>query len=52
MKITYTDLGRTSERRRQLERPVCRCKDTIKTDFIEIIREGLDWACLTEDTEP
>jgi hypothetical protein len=30
-------LGRTSERRGQLGRPVCRLKDNIKTDFKEII---------------
>jgi hypothetical protein len=37
MRMTYTDFDRTSERRGQLGRPVCRWKDTIKTDFKEII---------------
>jgi hypothetical protein len=37
MRSAYKDLVRTSERGGQLGRPVCRCKDTIKTDFKEII---------------
>jgi hypothetical protein len=30
-------MDRISEREGQLERPVCRWKDAVKTDFIEII---------------
>jgi hypothetical protein len=52
MRSTYKDLDRTSERGGQFERPVCRWKATIKTDFIEIIWECLDWVCLAQDTEP
>jgi hypothetical protein len=52
MRITYKDLDRTSEREGQRGRPVCRWKDTVKTDFIEIIWEGLNWACLAQGTEP
>jgi hypothetical protein len=52
MRITYKNLDRTSERGGQLEGPVCRWKDTIKTDFIEIILEGLTWVCLAQDAEP
>jgi hypothetical protein len=51
MRSAYKDLDRTSERREQLERPLYRRKHTIKTDFIEIIWEGLDWVCLAQDTE-
>jgi hypothetical protein len=46
MRITKKDLDKTSKRGEQLERPVCRWKDTFRTDFIEIIWEGLDWICL------
>jgi hypothetical protein len=46
MRVIYKDLDITSEREDQLGRPVCRWKDTIKTDFKEIIREGLDLVCL------
>jgi hypothetical protein len=52
MRITYKDLDRTSEREGQHGKPVCRWKDTIKTDFIKIIWEGLGWVCLAQDTEP
>jgi hypothetical protein len=31
---------------------VCRWKDTVKADFIEIIWEGLNWVCLAQNTEP
>jgi hypothetical protein len=37
MRITYKYLDRISEREEQLWRPVCRWKNTVKTDFIEII---------------
>jgi hypothetical protein len=30
---------------------MCRWKDTIKTDFKEIIWDGLDWVSLAWDTE-
>jgi hypothetical protein len=43
MRIISKDLDRTSEKGEQLERPVCRCKDTIKADFKEIIWERLEW---------
>jgi hypothetical protein len=46
MRIIYKDLDRTSEREGQLGRPVCRWKDTIKTDYKEIIWWGLDLVCL------
>jgi hypothetical protein len=52
MGITYKDLDRTCEREGQLGRPVCSWKDTVETDFIEIIWEGLNWVCLAEGTEP
>jgi hypothetical protein len=45
MRIIYKDLDRTSEREGQLGGPVSRWKDTIKTDFKEIIVEGLDLVC-------
>jgi hypothetical protein len=47
MRIIYKDLDRTSERGEQLERPVCRWKDTIKTDFKEMF-----WERLAQDAEP
>jgi hypothetical protein len=50
MKITYESLDRKSEREGLFGGPVCRRKDTIKTDFIEIISEVLDWVCLAQDT--
>jgi hypothetical protein len=48
MTIIYKNLDRTSEREGQLGRYVyvCRWKDTIKTDFKEIIWEDLDLVCL------
>jgi hypothetical protein len=52
MRITYKDLDRISEREGQLGGPVCKWKDTINTDFIEMIWKGLDWVCLAKDTEP
>jgi hypothetical protein len=50
MRITCKHLDRTSERGGHFGRPVCRWKDTIKTDFIEIIWEGLDWVCWAQGT--
>jgi hypothetical protein len=52
MRSTYKDLDRTFERRGQLGRPVCSWKDTFRTDFKEIIWQGLDWLCLAQDKEP
>jgi hypothetical protein len=52
MRSTYKDLDRTSERGEQLERPVCRWKDIIKTDFQEVIWEGLGLVCLAQGAEP
>jgi hypothetical protein len=52
VRIIYKDLDRTSEREEQLGRPVCRWEYTIKTDFIGIIWERLDWVCLAQDSEP
>jgi hypothetical protein len=52
MRITYKDLDITSEGEGQLGRPVCRLKETFRTDFVEIIWEGLDWVCLAQDAEP
>jgi hypothetical protein len=52
MRITYRDFYKQSEREGQLGRPVCRWKDSIKADFIEIIWEGLYWVCLAQDGEP
>jgi hypothetical protein len=51
MRNIYKDLDRTSERGGQLGRPVCKWKDTIKTDFKEIVWEGLNWVCLAKDTD-
>jgi hypothetical protein len=31
---------------------VCGWKDSVKTDFIEIIWEGLNWVRLVQNTEP
>jgi hypothetical protein len=44
MRITHKDLDRPSERVGQL--------DTINTNFIEMIWEGLVWVCLAQDAEP
>jgi hypothetical protein len=33
-------------------RPVCRWKDTVNTDFEEVIWEGLDLDCLAKDIQP
>jgi hypothetical protein len=52
IRIIYKGLDKTSEGEGQLGRPVCRWKETIKTDFKEIIWEGLDWVCLAQDAEP
>jgi hypothetical protein len=52
MRIMYKDLDRTSESGGQLERPVCGWKHTVKTDFKEIIWEGLNWVCLAQEGEP
>jgi hypothetical protein len=46
----YKDLDRKTDKETPLGRAIRRWKDTIKTDFEEIIWEGLDWVCLTLDT--
>jgi hypothetical protein len=35
-----------------LGRAMCTWTDIIKTDFIQIILEDLDWVCLAQDTGP
>jgi hypothetical protein len=52
MRNAYKDLHRNPEIKRPLVRPISTWKDTIKTDFEEIISGCLDWLCLAEDTEP
>jgi hypothetical protein len=48
----YRSFDRKPERTIPLVRFICRWKDTIKTEFEEILWQGLDWVCLAEDTEP
>jgi hypothetical protein len=52
MRNAHKGLDRKCERKRWLDRQMCRWKDWIKMDFVGIILEGLDWVCLAEDTEP
>jgi hypothetical protein len=52
MRNACRDLDRKPERKRPLGRPMYRWKDTVKTDFKEVIWEGLDWVCLAQGTEP
>jgi hypothetical protein len=52
MRNAYKDLDRKPERNGPFWRPMCRLKETIRTDCNEITSEGLDFVSLAQDTEP